>query len=486
MSHNYDWYSNNGFILNVNGLNDDSFFSSNTTSYNSIFAMGVGLISGGVSSNYYKSDYHHALPVRVNKRTAVVQLPKTGQTISYATGDDSAVDSGLDWPNPRFDTYDEEVIDNLTGLVWAKNANLMTSRDPGFDDQQVVDDGKVSWQRALDYIKKLNSERYLNSDDWRLPNVNELLSLYSGSQAWPALPANHPFVNVSNTSYWTSDTAYTPHAFMGGPYYGGMAISLKNSSFFGVWPVHGGNVNRDGASILVNMDPPAMTGGNGNGTKVKFLVDIVNNGKVDLNNITITHQCDSFSAKSKTQSQLNVGKTRSYECTRIAKTQNIDNLIKVTAESYTGTFLSDIAVSKMYLSRSCEKLYTNICSLKNKGMITGYYHLSKNEVSKGKDCNYKGYPNVIVVDKQVMSNGDVICFEKGVVGDPATDCLGQCGGECNEGRWNERYTQECLNHDLCTRSTGDISAPWDLGGPCSGEFWIAEPGWSSCNNDLCP
>ena len=33
-------------------------------------------------------------------------------------------------------------------------------------------DGAVNWQLALDYIKKLNNERYLGYSDWRLPNKN--------------------------------------------------------------------------------------------------------------------------------------------------------------------------------------------------------------------------------------------------------------------------------------------------------------------------
>ena len=51
-------------------------------------------------------------------------LPKTGQTTSYAAGDDGALQKGVAWPNPRFtDNGNGTVTDNLTGLIWLKNAN---------------------------------------------------------------------------------------------------------------------------------------------------------------------------------------------------------------------------------------------------------------------------------------------------------------------------------------------------------------------------
>ena len=77
------------------------------------------------------------------------------------------------------------VTDRLTGLMWVKNGNLMASRDPGFDTDGTAGDGQVTWQHALDYVAKLNQERYLGYSDWRLPNVNELRSLSHYGQASP-------------------------------------------------------------------------------------------------------------------------------------------------------------------------------------------------------------------------------------------------------------------------------------------------------------
>ncbi|MCX5895208.1 MAG: DUF1566 domain-containing protein, partial [Proteobacteria bacterium] len=87
-----------------------------------------------------------------------VSLPKTGQTISYAAGDDGDLEMGVAWPDTRFtDKVDGTVKDNLTGLVWSKNANLPN--------------GALTWQATLDYVAGMNAGTHPNFGytDWRLP-----------------------------------------------------------------------------------------------------------------------------------------------------------------------------------------------------------------------------------------------------------------------------------------------------------------------------
>lgn len=67
---------------------------------------------------------------------------------------------------------DATITDNLTGLIWIKDANLMTRRDPTFDQDGTVNDGLVTWENALDYIVKLKNEKYLECNTWRLPNAD--------------------------------------------------------------------------------------------------------------------------------------------------------------------------------------------------------------------------------------------------------------------------------------------------------------------------
>ncbi len=59
--------------------------------------------------------------------------------------------------------------------------------------------------------------------------------------------------------------------------------------------------------------------------------------------------------------------------------------------------------------------------------------------------------------------------------DDANECLGRCGAGCQPNPGDpaavQRFTQECFNHDLCTRATGQIL------GPCHEEFVAASPGY---------
>ena len=161
---------------------------------------------------------------------SVICLPKTGQTISYATGDDGDLETGVAWPNPRFtDIGDGTVKDELTGLVWSKNANLLNS--------------DKTWQQALDYVAGMNAGTYPNFGytDWRLPNVNELKSLIDNSEYGPALPSGYPFTNV-RYAYWssTTDAGYTDGAWVVSMD-SGYVFSIDKSGYDGsyAWPVRG-------------------------------------------------------------------------------------------------------------------------------------------------------------------------------------------------------------------------------------------------------
>jgi hypothetical protein len=167
--------------------------------------------------------YALALPARV---------PKTGQTTSYATGDDGDLQRGVAWPNPRFtDNGDGTVTDNLTGLIWLKNANCFGTRN---------------WATALADANGLASGSCDLTDgsvagDWRLPNVREQQSLIDYGRYDPALPSGHPFTGVRSGYYWSSTTfaGITSLAWCVGLYDGYVGLVDKTGSGY-VWPVRGG------------------------------------------------------------------------------------------------------------------------------------------------------------------------------------------------------------------------------------------------------
>ena len=232
-----------------------SYWSSTSYAYGTSGAWVVDMNDGFVNYYYKTNSYYYVWPVRAGQcgsfGNSVICLPKTGQTTCYdssgtpitcaGTGQDGELLKGVDWPDPRFTVNGDAVTGNLTGLVWAKNANLMVTRDPAFDADSTANDGRVTWQHALGYVAKLNNESYLGYTDWRLPNRRELRSLADYSQYYPALPAGNPFTNVDLSNYWSStSSAYsTDYAWIVNMYYGNVSDANKAGAEY-VWPVRGG------------------------------------------------------------------------------------------------------------------------------------------------------------------------------------------------------------------------------------------------------
>ena len=178
-------------------------------------------------------------------------VAKTGQTICYdasgtvisctGTGQDGDNLKGVTWPSPRFTDNDNgTVTDNLTGLIWLKNANCF---------------GTKNWATALSDSNGLAGGSCGLTDgssagEWRLPNRFELLSLlylgfYSpalsnaaGTARWSEGDA---FTGVQSDYYWSSTTSAveTSKAWYGHLYNGSSSYNYKTYGLY-VWPVRGG------------------------------------------------------------------------------------------------------------------------------------------------------------------------------------------------------------------------------------------------------
>ncbi|MEO5376690.1 MAG: DUF1566 domain-containing protein [Magnetococcus sp. DMHC-6] len=218
-------------------LNTGLSFAENATIPHT-FTSGTKIISSEVNENFntllkeinlLKQDVK---AIKEGTKTDVSKIPKTGQTKVYATGDDGDLQKGVAWPDPRFtDNGDGTVKDNLTGLIWLKNANCFSSQ---------------SWTNALSSANGLASGSCGLTDgsvvgDWRLPTVNELLSFTDDGRSYPPLPLGHPFSSVQTDLYWSSTT------FAGGTslawivYLGNGFVNFIDKSYtYYVWPVRGG------------------------------------------------------------------------------------------------------------------------------------------------------------------------------------------------------------------------------------------------------
>ena len=84
----------------------------------------------------------------------------------------------------NFNRINDIVIDNITGLEWQDNNETNVT---------------YTWIDAIDYCENLNLN---NKNDWRLPNINELLSIVDEDVYDPSI--NNIFHYISSEYYWSS------------------------------------------------------------------------------------------------------------------------------------------------------------------------------------------------------------------------------------------------------------------------------------------
>jgi len=110
-------------------------------------------------------------------------IDKTSRCIVFAV-------RGKEVPS-EFDDYDSNIIkDNATGLMWQKAST------------KGVDEKGMTFEAAIAYCENLELGGY---KDWRLPNRNELTTLFSFDLKEPSIDKNY-FSDTLSSSYWSSTT----------------------------------------------------------------------------------------------------------------------------------------------------------------------------------------------------------------------------------------------------------------------------------------
>ena len=186
----------------------------------------------GTDASVFKSDFGRSPFSDPCPPKPQAPVAKTGQTTEYVWLDDGAYEIGIAWPNPRFtDNGDGTVTDNLTGLIWLKDANC-------FGLRVWIDAFVDCFQLTAGFCGLTDGS---TEGAWRLPNRFELESLLDLENFGPALPSGHPFTNVVPDYYWLSTTnaydtglAWSVYMFNGSVY----GSHKANGSY--VWPVRGG------------------------------------------------------------------------------------------------------------------------------------------------------------------------------------------------------------------------------------------------------
>ena len=131
-------------------------------------------------------------------------LPKTGQTTSYADGDDGDVEAGLSIVN-RFEVVtigsDTVVKDYATRLMWAQNGT-----------SSICNDGLsfATWEDARAFV---NGRSFAGFTDWRMPNVLESLTIndYGSTESTQLYSV---FVNQYNIMTSTTNAKNTAQCYV--------------------------------------------------------------------------------------------------------------------------------------------------------------------------------------------------------------------------------------------------------------------------------
>jgi hypothetical protein len=169
-----------------------------------------------------------------SQRETMSAYLQTGQITCYdargrlidciESGQDAEFRRGMPWPVPRFEVFEDVVLDRLTDLLlcWRSSTDL-TGR-------------MLTWEEAFKAVTDLN--RVEGTNPWRLPNINELESLVDCSAHSPALSHGHPFKDVRD-GYWSSTTSVFEPDWAWALYLtkGAVGVGQKGGVQFSVWAV---------------------------------------------------------------------------------------------------------------------------------------------------------------------------------------------------------------------------------------------------------
>ena len=189
-----------GFLGSASsGIYDDNIFhrhkiflNSNTTASTAFVSNETNISIKANTITDMNDRYPEDLNQTLVKNFNVLGRLKTGQTTSYETNDDGTYQRGI---TRSYTVQGEDsnltrvVIDNATNLMWQDNNMTIGSAN------------KKTWADAITYCDTLIHN---GKSDWRLPSIEELVSITDKSRYNPAI--NSAFQNVVTSYYWSSTT----------------------------------------------------------------------------------------------------------------------------------------------------------------------------------------------------------------------------------------------------------------------------------------
>ena len=148
----------------------------------------------------------------------------------------SALAGGLPWGKPMNEPGRFVVLDSYNNeAVWDKETGLVWERSPGT--------AVFMWQHTSLHC---NNKNVGNRKGWRLPTIQEVASLIDPTvprDRAPTLPADHPFINVQLSEYWSATQAVpavTEGSAWAAAFSDGFVGSFPRSAAMFVWCVRSG------------------------------------------------------------------------------------------------------------------------------------------------------------------------------------------------------------------------------------------------------
>jgi uncharacterized protein DUF1566/carboxypeptidase family protein len=272
-----NWYVNTGANVTREGYNGS--FSNQSGGSGIIFNV-INYNSNSVANNSITSADFNAY----DGSNPLVSLAATGQQTSFVSGDDASEQKGVAWPGTRYvDNSNGTITDNLTGLIWLKNAGCFTP---------------TVWASALANVNQLASGVCGLTDgstagQWRLPNIVELESMVDVSASNPAVTAGTPFINVSNGIYWSSTPYFGGEAgstnawairFSDGRYINDNISNVMATSNNAVWAVKGAG----GGAVQLQATGAYVPSGSGDDGTIESGLPLTSPRMLDNGNGTVT------------------------------------------------------------------------------------------------------------------------------------------------------------------------------------------------------
>lgn len=159
--------------------------------------------------------------------------------------DSSSAAKATSYEGKRYmDNGDGTVLDKNTDLVWLKDANISKSGMP--------------LPVAKQFIQEMNEGRRDNFgfSDWRMPTIKEMETLVDRTRFYPALLADHPFVNVQNSFYWSSSETndIVSNAWIADLASGNIVLDyVSYCNFRYLWPVRDNKPRKAGSGTVQTM-----------------------------------------------------------------------------------------------------------------------------------------------------------------------------------------------------------------------------------------